>query len=271
MAQIKKSADYDQVIAEVFSRVCVRERPPPYEFDKSLVELVVDDLVRKKKIDRIKNIPDIKYTYDARRGFPPEISRRGEFAIVGKGKSKYEFVKLARPNLIRLPEDLPCTVSTTIVVDDTPELVRNVLGEDEQATMTRVHSNNLIGRVTGFRVYRVQGHERTTVHSLGQIEVDEVYVGTNGTHRYVLPISAKGGEKDCLSYTQALNLNMYGHTKTRYSGHIVMSLGVAKKLNGDIYIVGFSSERAVELITISRAERFRLETSPPSAEEKPSS
>ena len=55
----------------------------------------------------------------------------------------------------------------------------------------------------GIATYSLQNHLRTAVEALGQIEIDELYVGIDreGKH-YVIPVQAKGGT-DKLSPAQA--------------------------------------------------------------------
>jgi hypothetical protein len=79
------------------------------------------------------------------------------------------------------------------IPDATPEIVRHYApGTDEQALLTRARYNRLIDTFTGLTCYSVQNHLRTTVKGIGQIEVDEIYVGINrrGTH-FVVPCQAK--------------------------------------------------------------------------------
>ncbi len=46
----------------------------------------------------------------------------------------------------------------------------------------------------GISCYSLQNHLRTTVQNVGQIEVDEIYVGVDRNGRqYVIPVQAKGG------------------------------------------------------------------------------
>lgn len=48
----------------------------------------------------------------------------------------------------------------------------------------------------GITAYSLQSHLRTTVSEIGQIEIDEVYVGVNRTgSQFIVPVQAKG-EKD---------------------------------------------------------------------------
>lgn len=79
------------------------------------------------------------------------------------------------------------------IPDATPEIVRYYApGTDEQALLTRARYNRLIDLFAGLTCYSVQNHLRTTVSGIGQVEVDEIYVGINkrGTH-FVLPCQAK--------------------------------------------------------------------------------
>ena len=254
----EREALYDLIIGEVFRRL--REPNPRLEaldFDKDFIEQTMGLLVREGRIPQhVKNIPDIKYTYDARKDFPEPISRTGYWATVGRGKSKYRFVRLPHNNLLPVPASLPKSVETSALADKTPALVARVLGDDEQATLARLEYNGVVGAFTGLTAMRVQGHERTTV-SAGQIEVDEVYVGEDrqGQH-YVLPISAKGGGKDSLSYTQALNLNMYAAEKERYRGLKCRPLGVTRDDDGSLYLVEFSNDLDIVKIRLLRARRY---------------
>ena len=54
--------------------------------------------------------------------------------------------------------------------------------------------NRLIDLFLGIAAFSLQNHLRTTVKGIGQIEIDELYVGVdrNGA-QYVVPVQAKGG------------------------------------------------------------------------------
>ena len=259
MASQSKLADYDIVIGEAFLRL-VREQGvrESYQFEKTLLEDVIKDLVSKRKIRKsgIKNIADIKYTYDARKDFPNAISSQGHWAITGRGKGKYTFQKVKQNNLIRIPGDFGgIQIQDYSVKDKTPAPVSEVLGSDEQATMTRLMYNDLLSRLLELKAYRVQGHERTFL-SCGQIEVDEVYVGEDGKQKYIIPISGKGGDKDFLSYTQALNLSLYGMEKEAYKGFVVLPLGVTRQTTGEIYVVEFTCSPELHGIKIKKVGKF---------------
>ena len=107
---------------------------------------------------------------------------------LGTGISTYEF-RLASPGKIA-----PTTNRQKIKIPDaTPEIVRRYApGTDEQALLTKVRYNRLIDIFTGLTCYSIQNHLRTTIKNIGQIEIDEVYLGINkrGSH-FVIPCQAK--------------------------------------------------------------------------------
>ena len=96
--------------------------------------------------------------------------------------SKFNRV-IPRENLVKI--DIP---------DATPELIRAYALDDEQALLAIVRYNRLIDTFLGLTTYSLQNHLRTTVKGIGQIEIDELYVGLDkrGCH-YVIPVQAKGG------------------------------------------------------------------------------
>jgi len=65
-----------------------------------------------------------------------------------------------------------------------------------------VRYNRLIDIFLGIVSYSLQNHLQTSVKDMGQIEIDEVYVGVNKHgQQFVIPVQAKGG-KDQLGVTQ---------------------------------------------------------------------
>lgn len=85
-------------------------------------------------------------------------------------------------------------LAVTKVPDSIPGIIAKYAFSDEQAMLTRVHYNRLIGIFLGIVCYSLQNRLRTTVPSMGQVETDEIYVGVDksGAH-YVVPVRAKGG------------------------------------------------------------------------------
>lgn len=259
MARSEKLSDYDIVIERVYQQlVAIYPNATTYPFDKNLIDTTAKMLAAQNLIRPIKNIPDIKYTYDARRNFPASILADGFWGIRGIGKGRYELRKLQRNNLIRIPSDLHhVAMDCKAQVDQTHPMVARVLGSDEQATLRRIEANGFISDFLGFPAHRLQGHERTSL-SCGQIEVDEVYVGSDGANDFVIPISGKGGDKDFLSYTQALNLSLYAMEKPLFKNYIGRPLGVWQQPNGPIFIVEFSCAERIEDIRIIRAKSYSL-------------
>ena len=142
---------------------------------------------------RVKNIGDVPYSFRYRNDLPDSILATQpdgrEWIIEGAGKGRYRF-KLVRKTRI-LPRDDLVVID---VPDATPELIRAYKLDDEQALLAIVRYNRLIDTFLGLTTYSLQNHLRTTVEGMGQIEIDELYIGLDkrGCH-YVIPVQAKGG------------------------------------------------------------------------------
>ena len=178
---------YSAIIKDVFFNKYIK--------GKSRIPFVREDLAiacEKLGYARIKNLGDIPYSFRFRKELPKEIldtaPKNSEWIIVGTGIAKYEF-RLAAPSKIE-----PTTNRLQIKIPDaTPEILKMYApGTDEQALLTRVRYNRLIDIFLGITCYSIQNHFRTTVTGIGQIEVDEIYIGINkrGTH-FVIPCQAK--------------------------------------------------------------------------------
>ncbi|MGH8557416.1 MAG: hypothetical protein ACRESZ_08140 [Methylococcales bacterium] len=88
------------------------------------------------------------------------------------------------------------------IPNSTPEIVNAYALSDEQALLAIVRYNRLIDIFLGLAAYSLQNHLRTTVSSIGQVEIDEIYVAVDRHGRqFVLPVQAKGGS-DQLSVVQ---------------------------------------------------------------------
>jgi hypothetical protein len=183
---------YDQIIEWVFAK---NYRPGTVVVPFGREEFVqASDALG---LERVRNLGDITYTYRFRGELPANIQETApegaEWIIVGTGIGEYAF-RLASPGKIE-----PTSHYYPIKIpDSTPEIVRHYApGTDEQALLMRVRYNRLVDVFTGLTCYSVQNHLRTTVRNVGQVEVDEIYVGINkrGTH-FVLPCQAKSpGDK----------------------------------------------------------------------------
>lgn len=140
-----------------------------------------------------KNLGDLIYSFRYRIKMPDTIAGTApagyEWIIRPAGVAKYNLV------LIRECHIVPCdTVPETNIIDATPGIVTKYALTDEQALLAKVRYSRLVDIFTGLACYSLQNHLRTTVPGIGQVEIDEIYIGTDkrGVH-YVLPVQAKGG------------------------------------------------------------------------------
>lgn len=152
-------------------------------------------------IELPENLGDVIYSFRFRTKFSDRICatqpKGKEWRIELAGRSKYRFV-LASENRI-----VPNSALVRIKIPNaTPELIGQYALDDEQALLAVVRYNRLIDTFLGITTYSLQNHLRTTVKGIGQIEIDELYVGidTHGCH-YVVPVQAKGGS-DKISVVQ---------------------------------------------------------------------
>lgn len=179
---------YDSLILEIFKR---HYRPGTNKF--SFARNEIEEIAKKHKIRLPKNLGDLIYSFRYRKSFPDEITRtekKGlEWIIESAGRSKYEFT-LSRINRIIPRDDL----LPTKIPDSTPEIISANAMNDEQALLAKVRYNRLVDIFLGVTAYSLQNHLRTTVRGIGQIEIDEIYVGVNKHGmQFVIPVQAKSG------------------------------------------------------------------------------
>jgi hypothetical protein len=154
------------------------------------------------KIQLPKNVGDVLYSVRYRTAMPARIvetqTAGSEWSIEGIGRSKYAF-RMTQANRI-VPNPKLVTIK---IPDATPEIISAYALSDEQALLAIVRYNRLIDVFLGVAAYSLQSHLRTSVPGIGQIEIDEIYVGLDRAGRqYVVPVQAKGGS-DKLGATQA--------------------------------------------------------------------
>jgi len=168
-----------------------------FEFARDEIETVAGEL----EIALPKNLGDLIYSFRFRVPLPDKIigtQPEGlEWIIEGAGKARYRF------RLVKITRILPSEALKSIAIPDaTPEFIRAYALDDEQALLAIVRYNRLIDTFLGLTTYSLQNHLRTTVKGVGQIEIDELYIGLDkyGCH-YVIPVQAKGG-KDQIGVVQ---------------------------------------------------------------------
>lgn len=168
-----------------------------FEFDRS----EIGEAAKSLGVDEPKNYGDLIYSFHFRKSMPQEISDTAplglEWIIEKIGRSSYKF-QMSNINRIVPRIDL----LSIKIPDSTPEIISKYALSDEQALLAKVRYNRLIDIFLGITTYSLQNHLRTTVIGIGQIEVDEIYVGVNrnGAH-FVIPVQAKSGN-DQLSVVQ---------------------------------------------------------------------
>lgn len=144
-------------------------------------------------LPRPANVGDLIYSFRFRNELPIEVSstapsgREWIIELAGRGRYRFRLVNAARvePNPSLIPVKVP---------DATPEIIVKYAQSDEQALLARVRYNRLIDMFLSVTAYSLQSHLRTSVREVGQIEIDEVYVGVNlhGAH-FIVPVQAKSG------------------------------------------------------------------------------
>ena len=160
-----------------------------FEFDREDIPAAAVTL----GLGRPKNVGDVIYSLRYRTTMPESIlatqPQGMEWIIEGAGRAKYRFVLVPLNRVVPRPD-----MAAILVPDSTPEIIRAYALDDEQALLAIVRYNRLIDIFLGLTTYSLQNHLRTTVKGIGQIEIDELYLGLDrhGCH-YAIPVQAKGG------------------------------------------------------------------------------
>jgi hypothetical protein len=198
-AASKKANRYQAILVKIFSNHDGKNNKD-FVFEREEIETVAQRL----KIKLPKNIGDVLYSQRYRAEWPEEIKtaipKGHDLVILPAGKSRYRF-KLVRGSSRILPR---LDAAVIKVPDSTPEIIAAYAKGDEQAVLARVRYTRLIDVFLGITAYSLQNHFRTSVKDMGQIEIDELYVGVNREgQQFIVPVQAKGGS-DQLSIIQAI-------------------------------------------------------------------
>lgn len=249
-------AAYDRIIEQVFFD---HYKKGVTEFEFVRREIV--DAKDKHAPDLDLNPGDVPYSYRYRRSLPEKIVSTQpdglEWIIEGAGRAVYRF-KLARVTRIRPNPNL----ATIGIPDATPEIIRAYALDDEQALLAIVRYNRLIDTFLGLTTYSLQNHLRTTVKGIGQIEIDELYIGLDkhGCH-YAIPVQAKGG-KDQIGVVQTAQDIAFGLEKfpdmrcrpiaAQFMNDNVVALFELTIEDGDVKLV---EERHYKLVPADKLDR----------------
>ncbi len=179
---------YKALVAKIFL-----DRYKPGYTEVTFARADLEKAAKKLRIELPKNLGDVIYSIRYRIPMPDEViatqPKGMEWIVEGTGKALYAF------RLVPVNRIVPNQELTRIKIpDSTPEIISAYALSDEQALLARVRYNRLIDIFLGISAYSLQNHLRTTVQGIGQIEIDEIYIGIDRQGRqYVMPVQAKGG------------------------------------------------------------------------------
>jgi hypothetical protein len=185
---ISESNRYAMLIGKVF-HAHYRTGMTEFHFERDELSATASEL----GIELPKNLGDVIYSFRYRVPLPDSVLKTAgvgrAWIIKGAGKGRYLFkqTRLARiePDDAMLPIKVP---------NATPEILLSNAFDDEQALLAKVRYNRLIDLFLGITAHSLQNHLRTTVRKVGQIEIDELYVGINRRgSQFVVPVQAKVG------------------------------------------------------------------------------
>ena len=242
----------DEVIEIVFRknyRQAAREVP----FTMDDVRQAIAQVAKKRAGYKENNVADVRYQYTSGRSpLPESIDKLGPWMIVGKGKGKYAFAKLAESPIVRIQTDLYCVC----LPDATPEIVLEYAGSDEQGILAKLRYNRMLDIFLGITCYHLQNHLRTSIKNKGQVEIDDLYVGLNSSGKqFVVPIEAKSA-KDHLSKTQIQQAIDFAHE--RYPKLILRPVGIQELKDESLILIEFTSGSHPDEIKIVEMHRYKL-------------
>jgi len=198
-APAKKANRYQTILVTIFQGH-YKTNENAFDFERGEIEIVAKRL----KIKLPKNVGDVLYSQRYRTELPQAIRSvtpsGHEWVILPAGRGRYRF-QLIRGSSRVLPR---VDASIIKVPDATPEIIAANAKTDEQALLARVRYNRLIDIFLSITAYSLQNHLRTSVQDMGQIEIDEIYVGVNREgQQFIVPVQGKGGS-DQLSIIQTI-------------------------------------------------------------------
>jgi hypothetical protein len=153
---------------------------------------------------------------------------------------------------------VPADFEVTNILDATPLIVLKYQETDEQALLAQLRYNRLVDIFTGLTAYHLQSHYRTTVEELGQVEIDDLYIGidTDG-NGFMLPVEAKSeSPKDRLGVIQITQMVRFSRQK--FPDLAVRPIGIKVLPDGSFMFFEFTVEDDPDKIETRRIKRYRL-------------
>jgi len=226
-------------------------REVPFTMDD--VRRAIAQVAKKRPDYKENNVADVRYQYSSGRSALPEvIDKLGPWMIVGRGKAKYAFAKLAESPAVKIQSDL----YTISLPDATPEIVLEYAGSDEQGILAKLRYNRMLDIFLGITCYHLQNHLRTSIKDKGQVEIDDLYVALNSAGKqFVIPIEAKSA-KDHISKTQIMQ--GIDFARDRYPNLILRPVGIQEMKDSSLVLIEFTSGSHPDEIKIVEMRRHKL-------------
>lgn len=240
---------YDKVIQKVFFDN-YEEGSEEVKFSRSELERAPDLLGIKDH----KNLGDIPYSYRYRKQLPKSIRDTApegrDWVVLPDGDAKYAFKLWALTTITSTTNHLQIKIP-----DSTPGLIDRYAMSDEQALLAILRYNRLIDIFLNMTCYHLQSHLRTKVRNVGQIEIDDLYIGvkSNGVH-YLVTVQAKG-KNDKLSTVQFWQDAQFA--KERRPELVSMHVGAAFLAN-KAGVVLYSIVESEDEMMVADEQHFRL-------------
>ena len=244
----KREVDYKDLLETIFF-YHYREGETEFVFERDELKQAAAEL----DMEEAANPGDVLYSYRYRNLSCDRILEEQpdghEWIIEGAGKGRYRFKLVAETRIVPR-EDL----IAIDIPDATPELIRTYRLDDEQALLAIVRYNRLIDTFLGLTTYSLQNHLRTTVGGVGQIEIDELYIGLDkhGCH-YVIPVQAKGGTDQIGVVQTAQDI---GFAEQKFPGMRCRAIA-AQFLKGDVVAL-FELTLQADKIKVVEERHYRL-------------
>jgi DNA (cytosine-5)-methyltransferase 1 len=185
----REPASYEPIILYIFNSH-YSDDIQEFEFERKEIEVAASEL----NIQLPANKGDVVYTFRYRKPLPDSIAIKAppglEWIIEGAGRSRYRF-RLAKITRVVPSLNIPLLE----VASEIPGIiVANSLSE-QQEVLAGIRFNRLVDKFLLIKAHSLQSHLRATVNNLGQIEVDELYVGEQRGRKFVIPIQVKGASE----------------------------------------------------------------------------
>lgn len=105
--------------------------------------------------------------------------------------------------------------------------------------------------------YHLQSHFRTTVTGVGQVEIDDLYIGLDvDAQGYILPVEAKVGVQDQLGIVQITQMVKFA--KHYFPDLIPRPIGVKMMPDGSYMFLEFTADERPDHLATKRYKRYQL-------------